>query len=167
MALSDTAIRTAKPAEKPRKLADEKGMYLLIQPDGAKLWRLDYRFDSKRKTLALGSYPDTGLALARQKRDAARKLLAQDIDPAAQRKQDKHERKVSQENTFEAVARDWMKTKGKEWTDGYAAKTRACLERHALPSLGNRPIKEITAPELLTMLRVIEKRGTVDMAHRI
>jgi len=167
MALSDTAIRTAKPAEKPRKLADEKGMYLLIQPAGAKLWRMDYRFDSKRKTLALGTYPDTGLALAREKRDAARKLLAQDIDPGAQRKQDKHERKVSQENTFEAVARDWMKTKGKEWTDGYAAKTRACLERHAFPSMGSKPIKEITAPELLTMLRVIEKRGTVDMAHRI
>ncbi len=167
MALSDTAIRTAKPAEKPRKLADEKGMYLLIQPSGAKLWRMDYRFDSKRKTLTLGTYPDTGLALAREKRDTARKLLAQEIDPAAQRKQDKHERKVSQENTFEAVARDWMKTKGKEWTAGYAAKTRACLERHAFPSIGNKPIKEITAPELLTMLRVIEKRGTVDMAHRI
>lgn len=167
MALSDLAIRTAKPAEKPRKLADEKGMYLLIQASGTKLWRMDYRFDKKRKTLALGTYPDTGLALAREKRDAARKLLAQDIDPGAQRKQDKHERKVSQENTFEAVARDWMKTKGKEWTDGYAAKTRACLERHAFPSIGCKPIKEISAPELLTMLRAIEKRGTVDMAHRI
>lgn len=167
MALSDTAIRTAKPAEKARKLADEKGMYLLIQPSGARLWRMDYRFDNKRKTLALGTYPDTGLALAREKRDTARKLLAQEIDPAAQRKQDKHERKVSQENTFEAVARDWMKTKGKEWTAGYAAKTRACLKRHAFPSMGSKPIKEITAPELLAMLRVIEKRGTVDMAHRI
>ncbi len=167
MALSDTAIRAAKPAEKPRKLADEKGMYLLIQPSGPKLWRMDYRFDNKRKTLALGTYPDTGLALAREKRHAARKLLAQDIDPAAQRKQDKHERKVSQENTFEAVARDWMKTKGKEWTAGYAAKTRACLERHAFPSMGSKPIRNISAPNLLTMLRVIEKRGTVDMAHRI
>lgn len=118
MALSDTAIRTAKPTEKPRKLADEKGMYLLIQPSGAKLWRMDYRFDNKRKTLALGTYPDTGLALAREKRDTARKLMAQNIDPSAQRKQDKIERKVSQENTFEAVAREWMKTKGKEWTEG-------------------------------------------------
>jgi integrase len=167
MALSDTAIRTAKSAEKPRKLADEKGMYLLIRPSGAKLWRMDYRFDSKRKTLAIGTYPDTGLALAREKRDAARKLLAQDIDPAAQRKKDKHERKVSRENTFEAVARDWMKTKGKEWTVGYAAKTRACLERHAFPSIGSKPIKEIAAPELLAMLRVIEKRGTADMANRL
>jgi integrase len=167
MALTNVAIQTAKPTEKPRKLVDEKGMYLLIQPNGAKLWRMNYRFGGKQKTLALGSYPDTSLAQSRDKRDEARKLLAQDIDPGAQRKQDKHERKVAQENTFEAVARDWMKTKGKEWTDGYAAKTRACLERHAFPSIGSKPIKEITAPELLTVLRAIEKRGTVDMAHRI
>ena len=151
MALADVAVRTAKPTEKPRKMVDEKGMYLLIQPSGAKLWRMNYRFGGKQKTLALGAYPDTSLAQARDKRDDARKLLAQEIDPGAQRKQDKIERKLAQENTFEAVARDWMKTKGKEWTDGYAAKTRACLERHAFPSMGSKPIKEITAPELLTM----------------
>ena len=84
MALTDVAIRTAKPSEKARKLTDDKGLYLLIQPNGGKLWRMNYRFDGKQKTLAIGTYPDTGLALARDKRDAARKLLAQEIDPSAQ-----------------------------------------------------------------------------------
>lgn len=167
MALTDVAVRTAKPSEKARKLADEKGMYLLIQASGAKLWRMDYRFESKRKTLALGTYPETSLAQARDKRDEARKLLAQEIDPSAQRKQDKAERRDAQANTFEAIARDWMKVRGKEWSETYAGKTKACLERHAFPVIGNKPIKSITAPELLTMLRAIEKRGTVDMAHRI
>lgn len=167
MPLSDITIRTAKPSEKPRKLTDERGLYLLIQPTGAKLWRLNYRFGGKQKTLALGSYPDTGLALARSKRDDARKLLAQSIDPGAQRKQEKQEFQLSQENTFEAIGREWMKIKGKEWTDTYSGKTKACLERHAFPSIGNKPIRDITAPELLSMLRAVEKRGTVDMAHRV
>lgn len=167
MALSDTAIRTAKACDKPRKFADEKGMYLLVQPTGAKLWRMDYRFDNKRKTLALGTYPEITLAQARAKRDDARKLLAQEVDPGAKRKLDKQERRLSQENTFESLGREWMKVKGKEWTETYASKTKACLERHAFPSIGNRPIKEITAPDLLAMLRAIEKRGTVDMAHRV
>ncbi|WP_295002297.1 integrase arm-type DNA-binding domain-containing protein [uncultured Dechloromonas sp.] len=167
MALTDLSVRTAKPSEKARKLADEKGMYLLIQSSGAKLWRMDYRFDSKRKTLALGTYPETSLAQAREKRDEARKLLAQDIDPSAQRKQDKAERRDAQANTFEAIARDWMKVRGKEWSETYAGKTKACLERHAFPVIGSKPIKSINAPELLAMLRAIEKRGTVDMAHRI
>lgn len=170
MSLSDTAIRAAKPADKPRKLVDEKGMYLLIQPSGAKLWRLNYRFDGKQKTLALGEYdPKDGitLAMARDRRDEARKLLAQGIDPGAQRKQEKQERRLSQENTFEALGREWMKVKGKKWTETYAGKTKACLERHAFPSIGSKPIKDIIAPDLLAMLRAIEKRGTVDMAHRV
>lgn len=167
MALTDVAVRTAKPSEKARKLADEKGMYLLIQSSGAKLWRMDYRFDDKRKTLALGTYPETSLAQAREERDEARKLLAQDIDPSAQRKQNKAERRNALTNTFEAIARDWMKVRGKEWSETYAGKTKACLERHAFPVIGSKPINGITAPELLTMLRAIEKRGTVDMAHRI
>lgn len=167
MALTDLAIRTAKPGEKPRKLVDEKGMYILIQPTGAKLWRMNYRFDGKQKTLALGTYPETSLSQARDKRDEARKKLAQEIDPGEQRKLEKQERRTSLANTFEVVARDWMKVRGKEWSEGYAGKTRACMERHAFPSIGSKPIKDITAPELLAMLRAIEKRGTVDMAHRI
>lgn len=139
----------------------------MIQPTGAKLWRFDYRFADKRKTLAIGTYPDTGLRLARDKRDEARKLLAEDIDPCEQRKQAKHERRSAQASTFEIVAREWMRVKGAEWTDTYASKTTAALERHAFPAIGSRPVAELTAPDLLAMLRAIEKRGTVDMAHRV
>jgi integrase len=167
MALTDTGIRATKPTDKARKLADEKGLYLLIQPTGGKLWRFDYRFADKRKTLALGTFPDTGLRQARDKRDQARKLLAEGIDPCGQRKQDKQERRGAQACTFEIVARDWMRIKGAEWTDTYAEKTKSAMERHAFPAIGSRPVTELTAPDLLAMLRAIEKRGTVDMAHRV
>ena len=167
MALTDTGIRATKPTDKARKLADEKGLYLLIQPTGGKLWRFDYRFADKRKTMAIGTFPDTGLRLARDKRDEARKLLAQGIDPCGQRKQDKQERRGAQACTFEIVARDWMRIKGAEWTDTYAGKTKSAMERHAFPAIGSRPITELTAPDLLAMLRAIEQRGTVDMAHRV
>ena len=136
MALTDVAVRTAKPSEKARKMADEKGMYLLIQSSGAKLWRMDYRFDDKRKTLALGTYPETSLAQAREERDEARKLLAQDIDPSAQRKENKAEHRNALTNTFETIARDWMKVRGKEWSETYAGKTKRgcknfCVNGHS------------------------------------
>lgn len=167
MALSDTAIRTAKPTGKARKLPDERGLYLLITAIGSKLWRMDYRFDGKRKTLSLGSYPDVPLKKAREGCDSARKLLAEGGDPSAQKKTAKIERRTSREQNYEGIAREWMKVKGNEWTQSYASKTESSLIRHAFPTLGDRPIKDITAPELLSMLRAIEKRGTVDMAHRI
>lgn len=167
MALTDTGIRATKSTDKARKLADEKGLYLLIQPTGGKLWRFDYRFADKRKTMAIGTFPDTGLRLARDKRDEARKLLALGIDPCGQRKQAKQDRRGAQASTFEVVARDWMRIKGAEWTDTYAGKTKSALERHAFPAIGSRPIAEVTTPELLAMLRAIEKRGTIDMAHRV
>lgn len=167
MALTNVAIQAAKPADKPYNLADEKGLFLLVTPAGSKLFRCKYRFDGKEKLLSFGTYPDVSLKEARDMRDDARKLLAQDIDPGAKRKKDKQERRLAQENTFEAIGREWMSIKGKEWSDSYAGKTKACLERHAFPSIGNTPLKDITAPVLLAMLRAIEKRGTVDMAHRV
>jgi len=120
MPLSDTGVRNAKPTEKARKIADEKGLYLLVLPSGSKLWRMDYRYQGKRKTLSFGGYPDTGLALARQKRDDARRLLAQDIDPSAEAKAKKDAQEKSANNTLEVVANDWMKTKGTGWTVSYA-----------------------------------------------
>lgn len=167
MALKDTAIRTAKPTDKAWKLTDEKGLYLLVQPSGVKLWRMNYRFEGKQKTLSFGTYPDTGLKLARDKRDDARKQLAEGIDPGAARKQEKQQRRAAQGNTFEIVAREWMKKKGAKWSVSYRSKTTAALERHAFPSIGGKPITDITAPEILATLRAIEGRGTVDMAHRI
>jgi integrase len=117
--------------------------------------------------LALGAYPQVTLAEARERRDAARKLLANGTNPSEQRKETKREAAAKTLHTFEVLAGEWMATRGKEWTESYAGKTRSALERHAFPALGARPIAEITAPDVLAMLRAIELRGTVDMAHRI
>lgn len=158
MPLTDTAIKNAKPQATPIKIRDGGGLYLLINPNGSRWWRFDYRFGGKRKTLSMGVYPDVPLKLARERRQEARTQLAAGADPGAQRKA---------ENTFEALAREWMATRGKEWTASYAGKTQSALERHAFPAVGAKPITEITAPDLLLLLRAIESRGTVDMAHRV
>lgn len=166
MPLNDVAVRQAKPTEKARKLADERGMYLLIQPTGGKLWRLDYRFEGKRKTLALGSYPDVSLAEARKARDRARELLAVGTDPASAKRESKQARVEAVANAFEAIGREWHKLKSAKWTPLTQEKTLAVLEKDLFPWLGNRPVGEITAPELLRTLRRIEERGAVDTAHR-
>lgn len=167
MALTDTAIRNAKPKDKPFKMGDDKGLYLLVQPAGGKLWRFDYRHGGKRKTLALGSYPDVSLAEARGRRDDARRQVANGVDPSDVRKAEKAAKVEAGANTFEALAREWMATKGREWSASYASKTLSAMERHAFPAIGKRPLVDIVAPDLLAMLRAIECRGTVDMAHRI
>ena len=167
MSLTDTAIRNSKPKDKPLRLADERGLYLLINPNGSRWWRFDYRFQGIRKTLSMGVYPDVPLKLARERRDEARSLLAAGADPGAQRKAEKRANAEAGGNTFEALAREWMATRGKEWTASYASKTKSALERHVFPSVGAKPITEITAPDLLALLRAIETRGTVDMAHRV
>lgn len=167
MALTDTAIRNAKPQAKPLKLADGDGLYLLLNPNGSKWWRLDYRIDGKRKTLSMGVYPDVSLKLARDRRQEARTLVATGADPGEQRKAQKKAKADVGSNTFEAIAHEWMATRGKEWTASYASKTKSALQRHAFPSVGAKPITEITAPDLLALLRAIESRGIVDMAHRI
>ena len=164
MPLTDTAIRTAKPDTKPTRLFDGGGLYVEISPAGGKLWRLKYRFDGKEKRLALGTYPHVSLKDARQRRDEAKKLLANDTDPGELKKAQKQTR---QDNTFEALAYEWMSVRGKEWTESYASKTQTALARHAFPAIGGKQINEIQPPELLAMLRAIEGRGTVDMAHRI
>lgn len=167
MSLTDTAIRNAKPTDKPIRLFDGGGLYLEVAPTGGKLWRLKYRVDGKEKRLALGTYPDTGLKDARSRRDDARKQLANGVDPSAARKAAKLAKAAVEINTFEALGREWMATRGKEWTPSYAGKTQSALERHAFPAIGALPIANITAPEVLALLRAIEQRGTVDMAHRI
>ena len=167
MSLTDTAIRNSKPKDKPLRLADERGLYLLINPNGSRWWRFDYRFQGIRKTLSMGVYPDVPLKLARERRDEARSLLAAGADPGVQRKAEKRANAEAGSNTFEALAREWMATRGKEWTASYASKTKSALERHVFPSVGAKPITEITAPDLLALLRAIETRGTVDMAHRV
>lgn len=165
MALTDVAVRNAKFDTKPRKLQDEKSLYLLLNGAG-KYWRWNYRFGGKRKTLALGIYPDTSLAKAREKRDEARRLLADGIDPGLHRKLAKAAITQSAANSFEAVAREWFAKHSPNWAAGHADKIIARLENDLFPWIGSRPIAEIKAPELLVCLRRIEQRGAVDTAHR-
>ncbi|HML80030.1 tyrosine-type recombinase/integrase [Geobacter sulfurreducens] len=176
MALSDVTVRNAKPAEKQVKLFDGGGLFLLVAPkklgpDGkplpaSKLWRLKYRFGGKEKLLALGTYPATSLADARDKRDAARKLLASGIDPGEARKAEKEARAEAAENTFEAVAREWHEKFKGQWSEKHAEQILRRLQLDVFPFIGVRPISEIKAPELLAVLRRVEKR-TLETAHRL
>ncbi|WP_042269936.1 tyrosine-type recombinase/integrase [Paraburkholderia heleia] len=166
MPLSDTTIRGAKPGVKPVKLSDAGGLYLLLTPSGSRLWRMKYRFAGKEKLLALGVYPTVSLKDARDRRDEARKKLAAGYDPGEARKAEKATAKDRAANSFEVIAREWFElTKGK-WEVEYASLIMHRLERDMFPSLGGRPIAEITAVELLAALRRIEKRGAIDTAHR-
>ena len=167
MHLTDTRVRNAKPQAKAYKLSDGGGMYLLITPDGARYWRLDYRFAGKRRTLALGVYPIMTLSAARTGRDEARRLLTQDIDPNAAKKARKRATKVACENTFEAIAREWIANQRHRLAARYCALLLARLEVDVFPHIGSRPIAEIDAPELLDVLRRVEKRGVIETARRL
>jgi integrase len=165
MPLTDTAIRNAKPQNKQYKLTDEKGMYLLVNQTG-KYFRLDYRFAGKRKTLALGVYPEVKLAEARGKRDDARKMIANGIDPCQVRKIKKSIQIEQSENSFEAIAREWHGKFSSKWADSHAKKIIRRLELYIFPWLGSRPIADISPPELLSALRRVENKGVLETAHR-
>lgn len=167
MPLTDTAIRSAKPGDKPRKLPDGGGLYLLLNPNGSRWWRLDYRHGGKRKTLSMGVYPDTGLKDAREKRDAARKLLAAGIDPGQQRKATKAAGAERAANSYEVIAREWHAKQSATWVELHASRIMLRMENDVFPWMGARPIAEVTAPELLAMLNRIVDRGAVETAHRV
>jgi integrase len=167
MRLTDVRVRNAKSQSKPYKLSDGGGMYLLVKPDGGRYWRLDYRFAGKRRTLALGVYPITTLASARTQRDEARQLLARDIDPNATKKAKKRAAKLCRENTFESIAREWLANQRQKLAPRYSALILARLEVDIFPQIGSRPIVEIAAPELLDVLRKVEKRGVIETARRL
>jgi integrase len=165
MPLTDTAARNARSAEKPRKLADERGLYLLVTATG-KYWRMDYRYIGKRKTLSMGVYPDVSLAQARERRDEARAMLAQGIDPSANRQAIKSARMDRAANSFEVVAREWYAKYSPGWAKNHGNRILRRLERDVFPWIGSRPIAEITAPELLAVVRRIEARDALETAHR-
>ena len=167
MPLSDTTIPTAKPAAKPQRLFDAGGLYLEVSPAGGKLWRLKYRHGGKEKRLALGAYPDTGLKDARDKRDAARKLLAAGVDPGEQRKAAKAAGEERAANSFEVVAREWHAKQSATWVELHASRIMLRLENDVFPWLGSRPIADITAKELLATVNRIVDRGAVESAHRV
>ena len=166
MPLTDTAIRNAKKSEKPVRLFDGGGLYLEISPSGGKLWRLKYRFGGKEKRLAFGTYPDVTLAEARERREEARKLLANDVDHSEQKKAQKAASQERAANSFEVIAREWFEKHRDTWAPSHSSKIIRRLEVDVFPWLGARPIAEITAPEILAVLRRIEGRGTLDTAHR-
>jgi integrase len=167
MPLTDTAIRTAKPTDKPYKLSDEKGLFLLIQPNGAKYWRLKYRYGGKEKMLSFGVYPDIGLKDARAKRDEARKLLAKDVDPGEHRKATKAAKVERSANSFEVICREWLEARKQTVEASQHAKTLARMENDVFPWLGSKAISEITAPDVLKVLRRIDERGARYSAHRV
>jgi integrase len=166
MALTDVKVRTTKSQEKAFKLSDEKGLFLYVTPNGGKYWRLKYRYLGKEKLLALGVYPDVTLALARERRDDARKLLATEIDPGEHRKVMKTATADRAANSFELVAREWFAKHSSNWVASHTDKIIRRLERDIFPWLGAKPIAEITPPDLLTALRRIESRGAIETAHR-
>ncbi|MDN5863976.1 MAG: integrase arm-type DNA-binding domain-containing protein [Gammaproteobacteria bacterium] len=164
MPLTDTAIRNAQPSAKPRKLSDARGLYLLLNPNGSRWWRFRYRWQGKQKQLSLGVYPDVGLAEARKRRDELRRQVAEGIDPGEQRKAAKARKAGA--GSFEAVAREWFEKHKPTWAASHSEKIIRRLERDVFPWLGSRPVGEITAPELLQVLRRIEGHGAVETAHR-
>ncbi len=167
MPLNDLLIRNAKPLAKAYKLSDEKGLFLLVHPNGSRYWRYKYYFGGKEKLLALGVYPEVKLAEARDKRDRARKFLDEHIDPSIAKRTAKNAAILGAENTFEIVAREWHLKFLPNWTEGHANRIITRLENDIFPWIGKRPVDEVTAPELLGALRRIEKRGAADTAHRI
>ncbi len=167
MALTDTAIRTAKAGETDRKLADEKGLYLLVTTTGSKLWRLKYRVDGKEKKLALGAYPEVSLKDVRTARDAARKVAQSGGDPALAKREGRIAKRIASANTFGAIAEEYIaKLEAEQKADVTIGKTRWLLSKLA-PSLGTRPVAEITPHELLAVLRVSEKAGQRETARRL
>lgn len=167
MPLTDSAAKNAKPADKPYKLTDGGGMYLLVQPNGAKYWRMAYRLHGKQKLLAIGVYPAVGLATARERRDDARKKLAAGVDPSVAKRVEKRVARLAASNTFEAVAHGWMNERKTVVEIGQYEKTLARFESDVFPWIGRRPITEVDAPEILAVLKRIDSRGARYTAHRV
>jgi len=166
MALNDTKIRSIRLPEKPVKLFDGDGLFLFVTLQGSKLWRLKYRHEGKEKLLSLGKYPEVGLAEARQKKEEARKLIAAGIDPGAVKKAQK-QAETEETETFEVIAREWHTKFSPTWAKTHTDGIMSRLERDIFPWIGKRPIAEIKAPELLTVIRRVESRGALESAHRV
>ncbi|OQS11353.1 integrase [Chromobacterium violaceum] len=167
MALTDLAIRQAKPQDKPYQLADGESLYLEVSPSGGKLWRFRFRFQGKAGILALGKYPAVGLSDARQKAHEARVQLAQGINPSQAKKEAKVVAQIEATNAFELVAREWHEKQLDRWTPDHARRVMDSLEIDAFPDLGKLPVPDLTAPLILNTILKIEKRGAVETAQRV
>ncbi len=174
MPLNNVRVESAKPGEKQYKLADERGLYLLVHPSGCKWWRMKYRFGPRKdgkpgkaeKVLALGVFPEVSLKRAREKRDDARRLLADGVDPSAKRQEQAHAQRIAHLHTFKAVATAWMAL-NKGWTESHATRSRRRFERYVFPWIGDRAISEVKRPDIREVLRRIESAGWTETAHRV
>ncbi|MCW0348625.1 tyrosine-type recombinase/integrase [Pantoea ananatis] len=164
MALTDIKVRTAKPTDKQYKLTDGNGMHLLVHPNGSRYWRLQYRFGGKQKMLALGVYPQVSLADARARRDEARKLLANGIDPGDKKKNDKVEQEDAR--TFEQLAIEWHAT-NKKWSEEHSRRVLKSLEDNLFPAIGKRNIAELKTRDLLAPIKAVELSGRLEVASRL
>jgi len=167
MSLTNTQISKSKPGEQPYKLSDSGGMFLLVHPNGSKYWRLKYRLHGKEKILALGVYPDVSLAQAREKRDTAKKEIKDGIDPVMKRREEKHLALIKSENTFEAISMEWHGQQQNKWTPDHAERVIKSLQDDAFPALGAKPVSELSAKDVLAVIRKIEKRGSLETASRV
>lgn len=159
MPLTEVEVRQAQPGEKDKKLSDEKGMYLLIKKNGAKYWRMKYRFAGKEKTLALGVYPQVSLKMARLERDKAKLDLANGIDPSLLKQTKKIALRASHANSFQAVAEEWFTLTRAKWAESTVDKQSWILKQNLFPWIGSIPIAELEPPHILDALRRIESRG--------
>lgn len=166
MTLTDKSCKSAKPKSKAYKISDGHGLYLEVMPNGSKYWRLKYRFVGKEKRLAFGVYPEVTLMAARNKRELARKVLAEGKDPSETKKVEKRKNLLNSQNTFEALAREWHAHRLESWTPSHAQTLMHRLEMDLFPILGHKPINQINAPEVLEAVRNIEKRGAHEVARR-
>ena len=167
MPLSDTAIRNAKPADKPVRLFDGGGLYLELAPAGGKWWRLKYRFDGKEKRLSVGTFPDVGLKEARKRRDEARRLLADGTDPGEKRKADRTAREAATLNTVEAVARAWLDHRADAWVERTRTVILASLQNDVFPTLGTRSVADVQPADIRALVQGIEGRGAGETAGRV
>src|SRR5471030_167680 len=167
MKLNARPVEAAKPKDKPYKLADGGGLYLLVKPNGSRYWRLKYRIDGKEKLLALGVYPETSLADARAKRDKSKKGIAGGIDPNEAKKEEKLERDVLVKNTFKEIALEWHASKVRKWSEGYASDIQEAFSKDVFPYIGSKPIAQIKPLELLNVLRRMEGRGATEKAKKV
>jgi hypothetical protein len=166
MKLTNTSCKNAKPTAKTQKLFDGQGLYLEITPAGNKLWRLKYRYNGKEKRIAFGAYPEVSLLQAREKRDSARKLLSDGLDPSLERKKRKAEIVRDAENTFKKMAREWHDFNKSGWSDNHARTVMRRMEQDLFPKIGGIPIKDVNAPMLLDAIRHVEARGAHELARR-
>src|SRR5690625_2267240 len=164
MALTNTQVNAAKPKDKPYKMGDGKGMFLLVHPNGSKYWRMSYRFAGKQKTIALGVYPTVSIADARKKRTKYRTLISQGVDPSQKRQEQKREEQ--QGSTFEEVARNWHRSNQK-WSDIHRRRVIRSLELYIFPHIGDEPIKNLQTKDLLPPINAVINEGKLDTATQL